>query len=584
MQPLSLRQCLFVVCATLCLGLLPLHAADDYKLGPDSQFHPDVPHGKVEKHSFTNSAIFPGTVRDYWVYVPAQYNAAKPACLMVFQDGGGYHATNGQWRVPVVFDNLIGSHEMPVTIAVMVNPGVVPALSTNALPRYNRSLEYDGLGDSYVRFLQEELLPVVAQKYNFSTNANDRAIAGSSSGAIAAFTAAWERPDAFSRVFTTVGTFVGLRNGNTYPNLVRKVEPKPIRIFLQDGSNDNNIYGGSWWVANQDMLSSFEFSGYEVNHAWGDGSHNGKHGSSIFPDVLRWLWKDWPAPVTKGIGSKQPVMQVLIPGEEWQVVSSGHKYTEGPAANVKGEVFFTDIPNNRIHKIGLDGKVTVFAENTGGANGLMFGPDGRLYAAQTKAKRLVAYDETGKETTIAEGIAGNDLAIAHNGNIYLTESPAKKVWLIKPDGKKQVVDEGIEFPNGALLTPDQSLLIVADTKGQFAYSFQISADGTLAYKQRYFHLHIADGMTGSVADGMTVDTQGRLYIATHLGVQILDQAGRVNGIISKPQDKRFSNVCFGGANFDELYATCSDKVYKRKTQAKGVLSFQTPIKPPAPHL
>jgi len=568
----------------LVLVGLSARSADEYPVPPDSQPQPGVPRGQVEKFTFANSQLFPGTVRDYWVYVPAQYDAAKPACVMVFQDGAGYVNPTGPWRVPVVFDNLIAKREMPVTIGIFINPGVVPALTSNALPRFNRSFEYDGLGDRYVRFLLEEILPEVGQRWNLTTDGNARAIGGASSGAIGAFTAAWERPDAFRRVFSTIGTYTGLRGGNNYPILVRKTEPKPLRLFLQDGSGDLNIYGGNWWLANQEMRSALEFAGYQVNHAWGEGGHDSRQGSAILPDALRWLWQDFPAPIVAGAGSKQPVMDVLIPGESWQLVAEGFKFTEGPAANAQGEVFFTDIPNNRIHKLGLDGRVSVFAENTAGANGLMFGPDARLYACQNGKQRLAAYDPDGRERVIAEDLESNDLCVAHNGNLYVTDPGHKQVWLVTPGGAKRVVDTGIARPNGLRLTPDQSLLLVADTSGQMVYSFQVQADGSLANRQPYFHLHIPDGRTDSGADGMTLDTQGRLYVATHLGLQICDQAGRVTGIIPKPQDKWLANVVFGGANFDELFVTCADKVYQRKTKAKGAFSGQPPIKPAAPRL
>ncbi|WP_040549477.1 SMP-30/gluconolactonase/LRE family protein [Pedosphaera parvula] len=571
-----MRAFLFFSFLALCLTS-PAFGADDYPPGPDSKPQDGVPKGEVTKYTFAHSKIFPGTVRDYWVYVPKQYDAANPACLMVFQDGIQYQA-------PVVFDNLIAKKEMPVTIGVFIMHGRVLADSTNALDRFNRSYEYDGLGDNYVRFLMDELLPAVTKKYNISTNGNDHAIAGASSGAICAFTAAWERPQQFSRVFSSIGTYVGLRGGNEYPTLIRKTEPKPIRIFLQDGSNDLNIYGGNWHLANLEMLSALEFSGYEVNHIWGDGSHNGKHATAIFPDAMRWLWKDYPAAITAGKDSKQPLMDILIPGEQWQLICSGYKFTEGPAANIKGEVFFTDIPNNRIHKIGLDGKVSVFAENTFAANGLMFGPDGKLYACQNGKKRIVSYDENAKETVIAEDADSNDIAVNSKGEIYFTDPPHHKVWFINSKGEKRVVDEGITKPNGVRFTPDQSLLLVADTDGEFVYSFHIQSDGSLVDKQKYFYLHTPNGTSQSGADGMTVDTQGRLYVATEMGVQVCDQAGRVNGIISKPQRAWLSNVVLGGSNFDDLYVTCGDKVYKRKTKAKGVLSSQTPIKPPTPHL
>jgi sugar lactone lactonase YvrE len=277
-------------------------------------------------------------------------------------------------------------------------------------------------------------------------------------------------------------------------------------------------------------------------------------------------------------------MNILTSGEAWQQVSEGHRFTEGPATNAKGEVFFTDIPNNRIHKIGLDGKVTVFKEDTGGANGLMFGPDGRLYACQNGRKRIVAYDMAATETVIAEGLESNDLAITHKGDIYVTDPGNKQVWFVNAKGEKSVADSGIARPNGVVLTPDQSLLLVADTTGQMVYSFQIQSDGSLAHKQPYSHLHMADAATQSGADGLTVDTQGYLYVTSQVGLQVCDQAGRVNAIISKPQRAWLSNVVFGGPALDELYVTCADKVYRRKTKAKGVLSFQAPIKPTAPRL
>lgn len=577
-----------LLCALAVVALVsPLQTAraiDDYKLGPDSMVQDGVPRGTVTKDRWTSSKTFPGTERDYWIYVPSQYKSSEPACVMIFQDGGGYISTNGHYRVPVVFDNLIHRKEMPVTIGVFINPGVVPAKNTNALARFNRSWEYDERGDRYARFLLEEILPAVAAKYQLKTDGNSRAIAGASSGAICAFTAAWERPGEFSRVFSTIGTYVGLRGGNEYPTLIRKTEPKPIRVFLQDGSGDQNIYGGNWWQANQDMASALQFAGYDFKTEWGDGGHNGKHGGSIFPDAMRWLWRGFPEPIKAGQESKQPLMDVLVAGEGWQLVAEGFRFTEGPAVNERGEVFFTDIPNNRIHKIGLDGKVSVFKEDTGGANGLMFGPDGDLYACQNGRKRIVAFKADGMERVVAEGLESNDLCVARNGNVYVTDPGNKRLWLIKAGSEKKEVDTGITFPNGVRLTPDQSLLIVCDTRGEYVYSYQIQEDGTLAHKQPYFHLHTPAGSGESGADGMTYDTQGRLYVATALGVQFCDQAGRVNGIIPKPQNRWLSHAVFGGENLDTLFVTCSDKVFKRKTKAKGVMSARDPIRPPTPRL
>jgi sugar lactone lactonase YvrE/enterochelin esterase-like enzyme len=573
---------LAALAAVLVLGA-PARAADDYKLGPDSLPKPGVPRGTLTQHRLT-SRIFPGTVRDYWVYVPAQYDGKQPACVMVFQDGSGMIKPDGNWRTPTVLDNLIAARQMPITVGVFVNPGVLPPSTPAALPRYNRSVEYDGLGPDYARFLLDELLPEVAKSLNLSADPECRGLAGSSSGAIAAFTAAWERPDAFRRVFSAIGTFVGLRGGDAYPVLVRKTEPKPLRVFLQDGSNDQNIYGGDWFLSNQQMFSALEFAGYEVDHAWGDGGHTGKHGGAILPDALRWLWKDYPQrKIAAGTDARQPVMEVLIPGEGWTLVGEGYHFTEGPTANDKGELFFSDGKSNRIHKVS-GGAVTVFAENAGGANGMAFGPDGRLYVAQSARQRVVAYDAAGKESIVAEGLEPNDLTVSHAGNVYVTDPSHKQLWLVDKKRGKRVVDTGITFPNGVALTPDQSQLYVADTRGRFVYALQVQADGTLANKEAFCHLHVPDGQNDSGADGLKVDADGRLYVATHLGVQICDQTGRVVGIIARPPGRWLANIAFGGPGLDELYATVTDKVWRRRTKARGVLPAQAPLTPPKPHL
>ncbi len=570
-----------------CIALFSLTAsllcgADDYTLGPDSMPHPGVPEGSIEKLFFKDSKIFPGTERDWWIYVPAQYDPSEAACLMVFQDGGGRVSRDGQWRVPVVFDNLIHKGEMPVTIGVFINPGVVPAANEHAEARYNRSFEYDGMGDNYVRFLIEEMLPQVQARYNISDDPNARAIGGSSSGAIAAFTVAWNRPDAFRRVFSTVGTYVGLRGGNDYPALIRKTEPKPLRVFLQDGSNDLSLYAGGWWEANQDMLASLRFSGYEVSHVWGDGGHNSKHGGAIFPDAMRWLWDGYPNPIKAGTTENRR-NHILIEGEDWELVSEGHQFTEGPATNTKGEVFFTDLRTSEIFKVDLDGKVRLFASNTGKANGLMFGPDGRLYACANGKQEIVAYDMDGKATTIVSGYPSNDIVVLKNGG-YFTSPGEKKIYHFTFDGKVTLVDEGIEQPNGIMVTSDHTFLIICDTAGRFGYSFQIQPDGTLAYKQKYYHLHRDDHQSKSGGDGLTVDVEGRVYFTTHAGLQMSDQPGRVHLILEKPQKAWLSNVVFGGPDMNYLYITISDKVYRRKTSTRGFLPFQDPIKPPKPRL
>jgi gluconolactonase len=582
-----------VLLAGVLLRAGELDAADDYLPGPDSKPQPGVPKGEVLKFVLAGpSAIFPGTVRDYWVYVPAQYTPQRPACLYVQQDGVRFEA-------PVVFDNLIHRKEMPVTIAVFVAPGRLPALKPDAaLDRFNRSFEYDTPGDSYLRFLLEELLPDVEKRrasdgrpLRLSKSGNDRAIGGSSSGAIAGFTAAWERPEEFSRVFSAIGTYVGLRGGDRYPTLIRKFEPRPIRVFLQDGSNDNNHYGGDWWMANQTMQRALVFAGYQVQHVWGDGGHTGKHATMVFPDAMRWLWRDWPQRVKAGPSKNQTLTDLLIPGEDWQLVGEGYRFTEGPAVNARGEVFFNDIPNAKTYKVGLDGKVSVFLDDSQKANGQAFGPDGRLHAVTGGDGKVVAYDDKRRAAVIASGFHGNDLVVAHNGNIYVTNPPdgrapaaPSNVLLVRLNGDKVVVDTGLEYANGITLSPDQSLLYVSDHRSRWVYSWQVQPDGTLAHKQRYYALQLLETADDSSADGMKVDRAGRLYVATRGGLlQVCDQAGRVNAIIPTP-NRRISNVVFGGKDFDVLFATAGDKVWKRKLRTQGANAWAPPIKPPTPRL
>jgi enterochelin esterase family protein len=295
--------------ATLCFSLLaafvlPVRAADEpkkpdpneqYVLGPDSKPQDGVPKGVVTQYVWKESKNYPGTIHDYWVYVPAQYDGKSPACVYVSQDGKQYNA-------PIVFDNLIAKKQMPVTIGIFINPGYFPPKDgepekkPDGKPntRANRSVEYDSLGDTYAKFLLEEIIPEVAKKYKLTDKPEGRCIAGASSGGICAFNVAWERPDEFRKVFTSIGSFTNIRGGNVFPELVRKADKKPIRVFQQDGSNDIVNQFGSWPEANRAMNAALEEKGYDHKFVVGEGTHNGRHAAAIFPDVMRWMWRDWP--------------------------------------------------------------------------------------------------------------------------------------------------------------------------------------------------------------------------------------------------------------------------------------------------
>lgn len=505
--------------ATGVATIRPAHAQNDpYPLTADSKPQTDVPKGETLHFTFENSKIFPGTFQDYWVYIPAQYkpDSAQPACLYVNQDGQ-------QWHAQTVFDNLIAKKEMPVTIAVFTSHGRVRAKDgKTALDRFNRSYEYDGLGPDYVNFLLNELLPDVETKktsdgrpIHFSHNGNDHAIGGSSSGAIAGFTAAWERPDQFPRVFSVIGTYVGLRGGNDYSTLIRKYEPKPIRIYLNDGSNDLNIYGGDWWMANQTMERAFTFAGYEVTHEWGTLGHDGRQGDMLFPDVMRFLWKDWPAPVKIGHSNNGMLNQILVQGEAWQSAT----------ATVEG-----DNPT-----------MTMGVKDTGN------------YRATQSGKR-------GEERG------------------HLEFQPAS--------GKRKTVADGDQrFASGMTLSPDRTLLYVADGMSKWVWSYQVQPDGTLLYGQKYYWLHCPDNADDSGALGMTTDRDGRLYVATRLGIQVADQAGRVNVILPLPGDVRPATLHWGGTDNNTLYVTTADgKHMSRKLNVKGVNPGDMASRPAPPGL
>jgi len=293
---LTFRNIFFL--ALLMAATVATARADDknYILTGDSLVQEGVPQGKVTEHEL-KSKVFPGTIRRYWVYVPAQYkadNAEKPA-VMVFQDGHAYVDPNGQFRATVVMDNLIHKKEMPITIGIFIDPGH----KTEKLPEKagwrpspaNRSFEYDTMSDQYAKFIIDEVLPLVGKEYPLTADAEKRAICGISSGGICAWTVAWHRPDKFRKVLSHVGSFTNIRGGHVYPALIRKSEKRPVRVFLQDGSNDLDNAHGNWPLANQQMAASLKYAGYDYKFVYGEGGHNGKHGGAILPASMKWLWR-----------------------------------------------------------------------------------------------------------------------------------------------------------------------------------------------------------------------------------------------------------------------------------------------------
>lgn len=546
----------------------------------------DVPKGRIERMPPFESKVFPGTVRDWAIYVPAQARPDVPAALMVFQDGHGYLKADGQWRVPVVFDNLIAAGKMPPTVAVFLDPGHEQAKEKPQSPwkNSNRSFEYDSLGDRYARFLLEEILPGVAKKQLLTADPALRAICGASSGGICAFTVAWERPDQFGRVLSSIGSFTGLRGGNAYPSLVRKTEPKPIRVYLADSSGDIDNQFGSWPLANKQMAAALEFMGYDLRFDWAEGyAHDAFHASRLFPDALAWLWRNEPhvprAMAGKDLPGDMALRRLLVPEDGWEVVAEGLGFADAPCADADGNFYFCDMKAPAIYRIAAAdaARMTITEE---AVSGLEFGPDGRLYGCNGPKKRLIAIDPaSGRVEEITGDLAPNDLAILPDGTIFVTETGKQQVTRINPKtGTKTVADTGITGPNGIALSGDAGTLAVSDYKGGHTWMFRVQADGTLDAKaptmemrrpidpKGEFKFHEPPPLLpASGGDGMTVDRAGRWYVTSALGVQVFDPTGRLCGVMPKPRaDKPLTSCVLAGSNRDHLYVTNGDAVYRRK--------------------
>lgn len=552
---------------------------------PDAIPRDDVPHGKVEKMEPWESTIYPNTTRDWWVYVPAQYKQEQPAALMVFQDGERMQNLNGRWRIPVVFDNLIARGDMPPTIAIFLNPGHDKSQPLNNNRFSNRSLEYDSLGDRYARFLHEEIIPEVQKRYRISEDPNMRAIAGSSSGAICAFTVAWERPDSFRKVYSTVGSFTNLRGGNVYPAWVRKSEPKPIRVYMSDTSGDIDNPFGSWPWSNQLMASALNYMGYDLRFDWAEGyAHNDEFGSSRIPDAMKWLWRaEQHTPVydTRGdLGGDLTLLNLLVPGESWRVLADDLGFADGLLSDAQGNIYFCDMKAPAVYMLNAaDGSKTELCKES--VSGLEFSPDGkRLIACQGSKNRILSIDLQTKEVkTIAEGVKPNDLAVTSEGHILFTDTGAGQVVRVDPTtGKAVAVADQIGKPNGIALSNDGGTLAVSDYGGDSTWMFRVNAAGELDAKMPVLPMRLPIDAKGdfkfnepppyvaaSKGDGMAVDKKGRYYVTSELGVQVFDPTGRPCGVLPKPKkDQPLTTCILAGPKHSTLVIANGTTIYARQ--------------------
>ncbi len=581
-------------------------------------YHRNILTGKYE-----GSKIYPNTVRNFKIYVPEEYDGSKPACLLLGLDGTIFNDIT-------VMTNLMKTGEMPLTIGVFLEPGVVyredsTAKSGKAVVRYNRSNEFDRTNAEFVTFLETEFLPFVetlsttdGRKIRLSHDANDRAITGASSSGIAAFTVAWERPDLFSRVYSSVGTFVAMRGGNEYPALVRKTEPKPLRIFLQDGVNDTwNYIFGDWWEQNQLMASALNFAGYEFDYKWDRGNHGIYYGRRAYPDAMRWLWRGWPARVEAGESMNGMLKSLLVPGEGWKEIGcydSVGRYVNADSAGADCNRIEL-LPDSKVLAAGggmvhvASGNSVVLLDSLGNRAELewrkvqgytvvadfpMGGP--KIDYDNLKGDRVL---DNGIVTADSKTVYVKDQKVASIKNAvsavcvkYLKDSVWSRrayvsdmdgnIWMIdgimksKKDGginlyvnpKDLSVKKMNTIENGGsqmAIYPDHRMLITTEKNSNWLISYLIKEDGTLEAGQRFYWLHNTENHTHIPYGNMVFDLMGNLYIATPEGIQVCDQNGRVRAILPVP-GRKADAIAFSERH---LFVISGGKLYVRRVNHKG---------------
>jgi hypothetical protein len=632
-------------------------ADENFPLPPESERRAaGVEPGETLSFEWNDSQIFPGTRRKIRVYVPRAYDGKTPACTAVFQDGGGY-------RFETVFDNLIAAGEMPVTIGVIVPPGDVPGAVDPSGVRHNRTFEYDSPGDRYARFLLNEILPAVeklraadGREIRLSRNGNDRMIAGGSSGAAAAFNAAWAMPGEFSRVCSGIGSYTGLRGSHLYPTLLHKTEPKPLRLFLQSGTRDMWTSFGDWWSANNAMVRALEFAGYEFDHEFGDGRHSPAHITALFPRVLRFLWKDWPAPVKAGATSRNHALKsTLFQDKRWTPAGELPRDAEwftrtllGAFAKIRADktgalwasvchIVRPDLPPGTVipSVFPADPKTSpkvfwntyrradnaawqlegddeqLMAFDRDGVSRLVVVPSRKITDAAMTAATIIsgttqtvrksrAFDDylvrvapDGARARLPDSkpfrsshSIGNSLVVTPRGDIYITPSAGDKITLFRENGETRELGAPrlADTSRGGLrvlsLSGDGNWLAgfeSATTRGQ---SWRVEPDGGLSFGQSFYVLHKRDEDDGARAFDAACESSplGYQYVATALGVQILDANGRSAAILPLPGEVAAISLCFGGADFKTLYVLGADgKIHSRPMKNPGAHPWLPPV-------
>jgi enterochelin esterase-like enzyme len=543
-----------------------------YPLTEDSKTSNDLKKGEFFKDIFVSERFFPGTERAYQIYIPDGLDRTKEVPIMVFQDGMKYEANH-------VLDHLVAKKEIPPMIGIFIAPGIVKAVDEKqAQQRYQRSYEYDSVSPLYGQFLIEEILPFIEKKHQlkFSKNPNDCAIAGSSTGGICALNVAWQHNHRFRRVYTSVGTYVGLRGGDTLASWMRLQEPRALRVFLQDGENDLNIYAGDWWMQNLLMERALQWCGYEVNHAWGTEGHKNFQAAQIFPDVMRWLWKDYPAEVKPPNAEKSQGAwkELLAEGSAWHKIN-----------NINNAKLFVDqqeqvwaVANQQLIKMNADQKWQKISEINDGVEILYVVNADEVWIK--KDQQLLKTDSLLKNTQFL--LKGNVNTIVKDSKGYTYISVADQKSLIVLDAKdKEVQRHHFEFsPTMLGLRADQSELILGREDQQMVWLAQIQSNQELKYATPFFHLHRQEGLSGGATHVVSLEN-GYTLLLSDMGIQYMDQPGRTHLILNNPEQKAIQSMVMVK---NKLYVSDENGVYLRDLLINGLNSMLPPVKPSKPSL
>lgn len=570
-----------------------------YAVPAELGYQQGVPRGQVFNFEMHESRFFAGATRTISVYVPAQYRATEPACVMVMLDN--------LMVSPAICDNLIHQKEMPITIGIGLQSGALAPAVSGASARINRSFEFDSITPLLAEFILTELIPAVASHKTpsglpilLSNRADDRAITGGSTGAIGAFNAAWQRPDAFHRVFAWSTTMVGMRGAGEYITLVRKTEPKPLRVFVLDGFRDEWWGGpqfGDWWLANLALQRALRYAGYDVNHVWGNWGHCDAPSINFFPEAIRWLWKGWPERIQTGVPGNSVIADIVIEGENWTPVLKAENVSKAtPAQQAKtdsagasrgftcavadsdGRLYVLSPTEGVIHRLQANGTWEVFAHIHPSSTCMVVDDADKLYVSEPGLNRIVVIEPSGHPHELVGHVHISSMTFAPGRSLYAVELDGGKdsegtVWQITAAGAKREVLRCTGHFTVTAITPDKAWFFAAASNDHKAWSYRIEPDGELTDGEPFYWFHQPDAVGGSGIAQACFDKAGWGYAATRMGVQVFSTSGGEGGLvwaILPVHEEELTGICFGGANKQTLYACTRDQIFSRHVKATGV--------------